>query len=99
MMTYVITSQCDLQCRGECLDVCPVDTIHGPMRFEDVAVVPLEERPARFPGLQMYIDPENCIVCGACEEACPSKAIFEDDALPPGSEHEQARNAAFFAAR
>jgi ferredoxin len=98
-MTYVITDQCDLQCRGECLDVCPVDVIHGPIRFETIGVVPLAERPTRFPEVRMYIDPEGCIHCGACEEACPSKAIFDEDDLPAGAEHERARNAAFFAAR
>lgn len=98
-MADVITNRCDLQCRGDCIAACPVDAIHGPMRFEDVEVVPRDERRARFPGLQMYIDPETCICCSACEDACPSQAIYDEDLLPPGSEHELARNAAFFAAR
>jgi ferredoxin len=97
--TYVITNLCDLQCEGECLSVCPVDAIHGPMRFEDVALVPHEDRASRFAGLQMYIDPEACIFCAACEEAFPSRAIFDNDNLPAGREHERARNAAFFVAR
>ena len=31
---------------------------------------------------QAYIDPEECIDCGACESACPVKAIFAQDAVP-----------------
>ena len=29
-----------------------------------------------------YIDPEECIDCGACELACPNTAIFRDDDVP-----------------
>ena len=28
---------------------------------------------------QMYIDPEECINCGACVPECPVLAIFEDE--------------------
>ena len=27
----------------------------------------------------MYIDPEECINCGACVPECPVEAIFEDE--------------------
>ena len=30
----------------------------------------------------LVIHPEECIDCGACEPACPTKAIFELSALP-----------------
>ena len=30
----------------------------------------------------LYIDPEECIDCGACEPECPVEAIFPEDALP-----------------
>ena len=33
-------------------------------------------------GKQLYIDPEECIDCGACEPECPVEAIFEEDAVP-----------------
>ena len=29
-----------------------------------------------------YIDPDECIDCGACEPECPVTAIFAEDALP-----------------
>jgi len=31
---------------------------------------------------QMYINPVECIDCGACETECPVEAIFEGSALP-----------------
>jgi len=30
----------------------------------------------------LYIDPEVCIDCGACEPVCPVEAIFEEAATP-----------------
>jgi NAD-dependent dihydropyrimidine dehydrogenase PreA subunit len=30
----------------------------------------------------MYIHPDECIDCGACESACPQEAIFYDEDLP-----------------
>ena len=29
-----------------------------------------------------YIDPDECIDCGACEPECPVDAIFTEDDLP-----------------
>ena len=31
---------------------------------------------------QLYIHPDECIDCGACEPECPVEAIFPEDALP-----------------
>ena len=30
----------------------------------------------------LFIHPEECIDCGACEPECPVEAIFPEDALP-----------------
>ena len=30
----------------------------------------------------LYIDPDECIDCGACEPACPVTAIFAEDDVP-----------------
>ena len=30
----------------------------------------------------LYIDPNECIDCGACEPACPVKAIFDESSVP-----------------
>lgn len=50
-------------------------------RFTDcVAVCPVE----CFHGDEkmLYIDPDECIDCGACEPECPVQAIFEDGQVP-----------------
>jgi NAD-dependent dihydropyrimidine dehydrogenase PreA subunit len=34
-----------------------------------------------------YIQPDECIDCGACEAVCPVVAIFHEEDLPAGWEH------------
>jgi len=31
---------------------------------------------------QLYIDPDECIDCGACEPVCPVTAIFIEEEVP-----------------
>ena len=31
---------------------------------------------------KMYIQPDECVDCGACEPVCPVESIFYEDALP-----------------
>ena len=65
-MTYVITEACITVKDRSCVDVCPVDCIH-----EDEG----QDR-------KLYIDPDECIDCGACEPVCPVTAIFSEDDVP-----------------
>jgi NAD-dependent dihydropyrimidine dehydrogenase PreA subunit len=65
-MTYVITSPCIDVQDQACVEVCPVDCIH----FDEG-----EDR-------MLYINPDECIDCGACEPACPVTAIFAEDDVP-----------------
>ncbi|MET9443607.1 4Fe-4S dicluster domain-containing protein [Streptomyces sp. NPDC006610] len=37
----------------------------------------------REAGAFLVIDPEECIDCGNCVEACPADAIYPEDELPP----------------
>lgn len=64
-MTYVIAEPCIGVKDKACVEVCPVDCIHG----DDADP-------------QLYINPQECIDCGACEPECPVEAIFEESALP-----------------
>ncbi len=46
---------------------------------------------------QLYIDPESCIDCGACEPVCPVSAIYPDYNVPPELEEYIQINADYFA--
>ena len=59
-MTFVITQPCIDTTDQACVEVCPVDCIH------------FEEGTDRM----LYINPVECIDCGACQPACPVSAIF-----------------------
>ena len=80
-MTYIICEPCVSTCDTACVEVCPVDCIHGPESTEGSG---LEAKEPNFdPADKMlYINPEECIDCGACEPECPVEAIFEQDAVP-----------------
>ena len=65
-MTYVIAEPCIDVLDISCVSVCPVDCIH------------FEEGVDR----KLFIDPNECIDCGACEPECPVNAIFPEESLP-----------------
>jgi NAD-dependent dihydropyrimidine dehydrogenase PreA subunit len=45
----------------------------------------------------MYIHPDECVDCGACEPVCPVDAIYYEDDLPAEYESYRQMNAEFFA--
>ncbi len=65
-MAYVITEACIGTKDRSCVDVCPVDCIHDEGDVDRM----------------LYIDPDECIDCGACEPACPVSAIYAEDDVP-----------------
>lgn len=95
-MTYVITEKCAGTCDTACVDICPDDCIHGPIPLNQIRLVARTDRGRDLPGLQLYIDPAECIHCGACEPECPADAIFAEDEVPAESQASIAANAAFF---
>ena len=44
----------------------------------------------------LYIHPDECVDCGACEPVCPVEAIFYDDDVPAQWKDFTTANAAFF---
>ncbi len=70
-MAWVITRLCRDCVDQACVDVCPVECIYAYTGDDK----------AKFPN-QLYIHPEECIDCGACEPECPWEAIFEDASVP-----------------
>ncbi|HVP38556.1 MAG TPA: ferredoxin family protein [Candidatus Saccharimonadales bacterium] len=48
-------------------------------------------------GEQLYINPDECIECAACEPACPVNAIFLDVDVPDKWKDYIRKNAEFYA--
>jgi Fe-S-cluster-containing hydrogenase component 2 len=44
----------------------------------------------------LYISPDECIDCGACEPACPVSAIFAEDDVPGDQSEYKEINAQWF---
>tara|TARA_Y100000588_G_scaffold388202_1_gene487861 strand:+ start:432 stop:671 length:240 start_codon:yes stop_codon:yes gene_type:complete len=63
-----------------CVDVCPVDCIHYEEGVDKI----------------LYIDPDECIDCGACEPACPVSAIYAEDDVPEEEEMYKEINVLWF---
>ena len=68
-MTYVIAEPCIDELDESCVAVCPVDCIHFVAGLDRKA----------------FIDPVECIDCGACEPECPVNAIFPLEDVPDAS--------------
>ena len=80
-MAYIIVDPCVGTCDTACVEVCPLDCIHGPEDREGLGAEAKE--PGFNPeGKQLYINPEECIDCGACEPECPVEAIYEENSVP-----------------
>ncbi len=84
-VAYVITQNC---CKdASCVPVCPVECIR-----------PIGGSGTLTGTEMLYIEPNVCIDCGACEEECPVGAIYSEDSLPPDQERFKEINARYFEA-
>ena len=79
-MTFVITQPCIDTMDQSCVEVCPVDCIH----FEEGA------------DRMLYINPAECIDCGACQPACPVSAIFPEADVPADAQRFTIINAEWY---
>jgi NAD-dependent dihydropyrimidine dehydrogenase PreA subunit len=79
-VTFVITTTCIDEQDQSCVEVCPVDCIH----FEEGI------------DTMLFIDPIECIDCGACEPVCPVDAIYTDDTVPAAETRFTEINALWF---
>jgi len=70
-MAFVIAEPCIDTKDNACVEVCPVDCIHPRKDETDFENVKM-----------LYIDPVECIDCGACVPVCPVSAIYAVDDLP-----------------
>lgn len=82
-MAYAITQSCCTD--TSCVTVCPVDCIHPTPGEPDFGKTDI-----------LYIDPGVCIDCGACADACPTKAVKPVDLLRGPETVFAELNAAYF---
>src|SRR3954470_13567071 len=87
-MAYVIAEPCIGTKDNSCVEVCPVDCIH-----------PTPDEPDYDKVEMLYIDPEECIDCDACVEACPVAACFAEDQLPDEWSDYAKKNSEYYAGR
>lgn len=84
-MAYVIAEPCIGTKDTACVDVCPVDCIH-----------PRKDEADFESSQQLWINPDECIDCGACVPVCPVTAIFAMEDLPEKWAAYAATNAQYF---
>jgi NAD-dependent dihydropyrimidine dehydrogenase PreA subunit len=84
-MAYVITQPCIGTKDTACVAVCPVDCIH-----------PTKDEAAYATVEMLYINPDDCIDCGACVPECPVDAIFAGDEVPDQWKAFTAKNAGYY---
>ena len=87
-MAFVIAQPCLETKDTACVDVCPVDCIH-----------PTKDDAEFEKETMLYINPEECIDCGACVPECPVDAIFDEAELPTKWAEFKEINAAWYANR
>lgn len=78
-MSYIIGNKCVGVCDTGCVTVCPVDCINGPIDIAGMGKEVESMTEEQKKGLQLYINPEECIDCGACLPECPVEAIYDSE--------------------
>lgn len=83
-MPHVVTQPCCAD--ASCVLACPVNCIH-----------PAPGEPGFGTAEMVFIDPAECVDCGACVTACPVGAIKPHDKLAPIEQRFLGLNADYFA--
>lgn len=82
-MAYVIVDTCT---KDElCVAACPVDCIH-----------PKKDEPGFDEVPHLYVNPVECIDCGACIPVCPTNSVFVLEDLPADQAPFAEANATYF---
>lgn len=97
-MSFIIGKACDGVCDTICVTVCPVDCIHGPIDITGGGIEVEGMSKEELKGKQLYVNPEECIDCGACLPECPVNAFYddEDSAIKNGELEAVNKNYEFF---
>ena len=72
------------------------DALRGPPARTACAVCPVDCIHGKDDDPQLYINPDDCIDCTLCVDACPVTAIFAEEDLPDQWSSFTASNADFF---
>ena len=78
-MSYIIGQPCVSTCDTACVAVCPVDCINGPIDIDGIGEEVQGMTKEELEGKMLYINPEECIDCGACLPECPVDAIYDSE--------------------
>ncbi|HHW09898.1 MAG TPA: ferredoxin family protein [Firmicutes bacterium] len=84
-MAMVICQPCIGVKDTACTEVCPVECIH-----------PTKDEDGFDDAEQLYINPDECIECGACQAECPVEAIYHEDEVPEEWQSFIEKNANFY---
>lgn len=101
-MSYIIGKACIDCVDGSCRTVCPMDCIHGPIHSDgmgkELDYLKDTDELKKLNNPQLYINPIECIDCGACVPECPVDAIYssENEAIQMGDEISVKKNYDFF---
>ena len=82
-MAYVIVNTCTKD--EHCIEACPVNCIH-----------PTKDEPDFETAAQLWVNPGECIDCGACVPVCPTNSIYTLDELPADLQAFAGANASYY---
>jgi NAD-dependent dihydropyrimidine dehydrogenase PreA subunit len=83
--------------RNRCMTYVITEPCIGVKDASCVDVCPVDCIHATDDDAMYFIDPDECIDCGACEPECPVTAIFAEDAVPDDQQKYIQINADYFA--
>ena len=84
-MAFIIAEPCIGVMDTACVDACPVGCIH-----------PQKGEPDFVSSTMLFINPIECIDCGACVPVCPVEAIYAEGDLPDIWERFEKINADYY---
>jgi NAD-dependent dihydropyrimidine dehydrogenase PreA subunit len=97
-MSFIIGKDCIGCVDISCVAVCPVDCINGPIDIDGMGKEVKNMSKEELVDKQLYINPDVCILCGACVPECPVDAIYRDEkeAIALGDEAAINKNYEFY---
>jgi ferredoxin len=97
-MSFIIGKNCVGCVDTACVEVCPVDCINGPISIDGAGREVRNMTSYELFDKQLYINPDECINCGACIPECPVDAIYRDEteAISMGDEISVHKNYEFY---